>query len=73
MTFLWMLFTINITDSVCLQRDVTGECDVAYTVTHQGWKSRTLSRVKDMTSCTNRQAFDSAVQTAPFRLSSVSF
>ena len=54
------------------QRDVSGTCDTTYTVAQQGWLSLTIKKSKDMSSCTDRHGYETAIQTTPFRISSVS-
>ena len=54
------------------QRDVSGMCDTSYTVAQQGWLSLTIKKSKDMSSCTDRHGYETAIQTTPFRISSVS-
>ncbi|KAL4235628.1 hypothetical protein ACF0H5_004023 [Mactra antiquata] len=52
------------------EKDVTGNCLTDYTVTSRGWKSISIKKSKDISTCSHRQGFDKALQTTPFRLSS---
>ncbi|XP_053394173.1 apolipophorins-like [Mercenaria mercenaria] len=52
------------------ESDVTGKCDTEYTVAQRGWRTLSIKKSKDLSSCSHRQGFSSAVQTTPFRVSS---
>ncbi|XP_060596717.1 uncharacterized protein LOC132750705 [Ruditapes philippinarum] len=52
------------------ESDVTGNCETEYTVAQRGWRTLTIKKSKDLSTCTHRQGFDSAIQTTPFRVSS---
>ncbi|WAR23117.1 APLP-like protein [Mya arenaria] len=53
------------------ESDVTGKCETEYTIAQRGWRFLTVKKSKDLSSCSNRQGFNSAIQTTPFRISSV--
>ena len=55
-----------------LQTDVSGECDVEYKMAGQTWATRTITKSKDMLSCSGHQHLHSIIQSTPYRVSSVS-
>lgn len=49
-----------------LETDVTGRCPTHYQVTQKGWKSQTVTKTKDVLSCTDRNDYRTSILTVPY-------
>lgn len=58
------------TDQKLTETDVTGKCKTTYTVTQQGWRTITIKKSKDIMSCIDRHGYETAMQSALYRLPS---
>lgn len=54
------------------ETDVSGKCDVVYTLTGASGTSLKIEKTKDIASCTNRYKTNSVLQTTPYEFRKVS-
>ena len=52
--------------------DVSGDCPTSYEVVEKTWSTRILKKTKDLLACTDRHGQESAFQSTPYRVPSVS-
>ncbi|CAG2211160.1 unnamed protein product [Mytilus edulis] len=53
-----------------IRTDITGECKTAYTVSSNGWYSRTIKKSKDLIGCTDRHGYNTMMQGTPYKIQS---
>lgn len=53
--------------------DVTGSCDVNYSLASNGWYTMTIKKTKDTLGCVDRHGYKTAMQGTPYRVPSVSY
>ncbi|VDI80741.1 Hypothetical predicted protein [Mytilus galloprovincialis] len=58
-------------DQTVQETDITGECKTAYTVSSNGWYSRTIKKSKDLLGCTDRHGYNTMMQGTPYKIQSV--
>ncbi|XP_071162849.1 uncharacterized protein [Mytilus edulis] len=57
-------------DQTVQETDITGECKAAYTVSSNGWYSRTIKKSKDLLGCTDRHGYNTMMQGTPYKIQS---
>ncbi|XP_041357420.1 apolipophorins-like [Gigantopelta aegis] len=57
-------------DQTVQETDVTGNCVTEYKLKNRGWYSNTISKTKDLMSCTDRHGYKSAIHAIPYRVPS---
>ncbi|XP_074643894.1 uncharacterized protein LOC141900764 [Tubulanus polymorphus] len=55
-------------DTKVSEVDVTGQCDTEYKVAKKGWRSFTVTKSKDMQTCTDRHGYRTALQSTHYRV-----
>ncbi|CAG2186502.1 unnamed protein product [Mytilus edulis] len=57
-------------DQTVQETDITGECKTAYTVSSNGWYSRTIKKSKDLLGCIDRHGYNTIMQGTPYKIQS---